>query len=173
MQNGLQEDKEMPAHMGHRPSATKCLHDLRGAVAAWVLGFLQTDDLPQLAATALGEGLDNAALRQLSGVTSADIDVGNELLRRGLEESGWSVPDERTAAVQYAVCVSRLILSEDLTPYQGARAIWQASLSVGDRSFHDLDPFIYAAAEWEERPQDRRHFEQAVVEEARTWAERN
>jgi len=62
-----------------------------------------------------------------------------------------------------------LILNGEVTPYDGARALWEASLAVRDRSFHDLDSFIYASSEYHNRPEDRAMFDTAIVEEAKRW----
>jgi hypothetical protein len=40
-------------------------------------------------------------------------------------------------------------------------------LRVPTEQIPELDPFIYAASEWEERPEDRVHFEEGIVSEAR------
>ena len=149
-----------------------CLSDLRGAIAAWVLGLLPGEDLPAIATTALLDGFDNSSLRQLAGLLSPRMVDANDLLQRAVEECGFTIPDRRSAAVQYASCVSRLILARTVTPYDGAEAIWRASIAVEDPSFHALDPFIYASSEYEARPDDKLRFERAIVEEAARWAGR-
>jgi len=148
----------------------RCLSELRGAIAAWVLGLLVADDLPTVATTALVDGLDNSWLRQLAGLSSPTMIDASELLQRGLEECGRAIPDKRSAALQYASCVSRLILTRTITPSDGANAIWRASIAVGDTSFHELDLFIYASSEYEDRPADRPMFDGAIVNEATRWA---
>src|SRR5262245_3599804 len=117
----------------------KCLADLNGAVAAWVLGLLVSADLPEIAITALSGGLDNSALRELAGLSSPAMVEANVLLKRGLEEKGRQIPDKRSAALQYASSVSQLIVTNQVTPLEGAQAIFRASIAVGDDSFHDLD----------------------------------
>jgi hypothetical protein len=49
---------------------------------------------------------------------------------------------------------------------EGAKRIWQATLNAELNGFHDLDGFIYAASELEERPEDKALFEKAIIEEA-------
>jgi hypothetical protein len=150
----------------------KCLSDLRGAIAAWVLGLLVADDLPAIATTALVDGFDNSWLCQLAGLSSPRMVDASELLQRGLEECGWTIPDKRLAALQYASCVSRLILARTIAPHEGADAIWRASIAVDDTTFHDLDLFVYATSEFEDRPADRPLFENAILQEAARWANR-
>jgi hypothetical protein len=151
---------------------TRCLDDLRGAVAAWVLGLLESHVLPQVAARALAENLDNIWLRELAGLSSPRADGANELLKRALDAANVNIPDKRTAALHYAQSMSRLIGSGRVTPYVGAQAIWRASIAVGDPSFHELDAFIYAASEYEDRPADRNVFDAMIVREAGNWANR-
>jgi hypothetical protein len=152
---------------------TKCLNDLRGAVAAWVLGLLVADDLPEIATVALLAGADNSWWRQLAGQSSPLMVEASDLLQRALEEDGEPIPDKRSAALRYASCVSRSILARTITPYDGARAIWRVSTVVDDASFHDLDPFVYAFSELEDRPADKQFFENVILKEAAQWANRS
>jgi hypothetical protein len=147
-----------------------CENDLHAAVAAWVLGFIDVQDLPRVATEALSRGTDGLALRQLAGLTPVEIDEATNLFSRALHELGFPIPDKRRAALQYAARVSSLIVAREITPYHGAKSLWRASLAVGDRSFHELDPFIYAASEYEDRPEDRALFEASILEEAKRFA---
>lgn len=159
-------------HGPDRPKDIRCLDDLRGGVAAWALGLVLARDLPQIGVTALCRGLDNEWFRELAGLSSSDVEDAEKLLRRALEECGWGVPDKYAAVREYATCVSRLIVSGEVTPPDGARALWSASLAVGDDDFHELDPFIYASSEYDDRPADRPLFERGILAEAKRWADR-
>jgi hypothetical protein len=77
------------------------------------------------------------------------------MFERAIQELGWKTPDRRSAAARYARCVSQLILKGEVTPYDGARGVWEACLAVRDTSFHDLAPFIYAGSEYRDRPKVR------------------
>jgi hypothetical protein len=68
------------------------------------------------------------------------------------------------------VVVAQKIVSGHLEPYEGTKAIWPAYLAVDDPEFHDLDAFVYAKDEYEDRPEDRAHFANEIVEEAKRWS---
>jgi hypothetical protein len=68
--------------------------------------------------------------------------------------------------------LASLICGGELEPYAGARKIWHLAQAVNEEAFHDLDPFIYAASEYQERPSDRPHFAAEIVNEARRWCDR-
>jgi len=65
------------------------------------------------------------------------------------------------------------IVEERCDPYTGARSIWEV---VADRPLEirsKADPFVYAASEWEGRPEDREDFERGMVDEARRLLRRS
>ena len=107
---------------------------------------MRSRDLPRFAAEALSHDIDSQALRVLAGLSTADTVVAGELFERAIHELGWAIPDKRSAALRYAVCVSRLILSGEVAPSAGAKALWDASLAVEDSAFHELDPLSMRAA---------------------------
>lgn len=146
-----------------------CFRDPQTAVAMWTLGVTVSADLSSIATTFLADGLDSPSLRGLAGMTPSDDGDLEALWTDALRELGLVIPDKPAAAILYAQCVSRLILSGDTKPYEGAKIIWQASLAVSDPSFHELDPFIYSASEYEERPEDHAFFEAMIVQEAEQW----
>ena len=148
----------------------KCFHDLRAAVGAWTLGLVDPGRLPDLATVCLARSIDTPALRLLAGVTSGDDVATGPLWEQALREMGLAVPDKHSAATAYAACVARLIVSGEIGPYEGAKEICHAAIAVDDESFHELDPFIYASSEHEERPADRPHFERVILEEAKRWS---
>jgi hypothetical protein len=92
------------------------------------------------------------------------------LWEQAVREIGLTVPDDRSAATTYATCVARLIVSGEIRPYEGAKALWRASISVDDADFHELDSFIYASSEYEDRPADRAFFEEMILQEAQQWS---
>lgn len=74
--------------------------------------------------------------------------------------------DERAALMGAAVDICRAILDGSTTPYDGAHKIWRASLRVGERP-PALDTFVYAASEWDERPEDANIFAEGVMAAAK------
>jgi hypothetical protein len=64
------------------------------------------------------------------------------------------------------------ILGGTIAPYTGAKRIWDLTLRAPAERISELDPFIYAGSEWEERPEDRVHFERGIMSEARALVDR-
>ena len=143
------------------------------AQAMWVLGLLPGERLPEVAATALEAGLDSQNLRILAGLTAVEIGDAPGLFELACRELGHPRPSRRDAAREYAIAISREILSGESTPREGASKIWDASIRVKDPSFHDLDTFIYAVSELQSRPADRDFFTEEIIKEAGVWASRD
>lgn len=146
-----------------------CFHDSDATVGAWVLGILDPRDLPDFATALLVRGLDGRYLRELAGLLPVDVAEADRLFREAIQELRWSIPDRGTAARSYARCISRFILNGEITPYEGAQALAEASIEVRDKTFHELDPFIYTSSEYRDRPQDRAMFDAAIVDAAKRW----
>ena len=72
----------------------------------------------------------------------------------------------------YTTHFANQILSKAIEPYLGARAIWKASSKAKIVGYHGVDPFIYAASEFEDRPGERSFFEAAITEEAKQWVKK-
>lgn len=139
--------------------------------ALWVLALLPTEEIPALASDWLAQGLESQSLVELA---ICSPDESEDIRRRYnlvLSEFGCGGMSQTEALKRYAKYVSGSILTSELTPLVGARLVWRATLNAGLRDFHDLDAFIYAASEMEDRPQDRRFFEQAIRDEAKRWSD--
>ena len=136
------------------------------AEALWTLGMLNSPSLPSVATSALTEGLDSPALRQLAGLISVEESDATQLFSRALRELARGNLSKRLAAMKYALFISSEIVSGHIEPYRGARKIWEATLRVQEDDFHDLDPFIYAASEYDSRPEDRDYFLSEIIKEA-------
>lgn len=136
---------------------------LAGIAAKEVLGLVGPEDLLSAADAALDEGLDSPALIALAG---ADTSEAGALFDRALGELKVSKPSPREAIIRIAYDVATEIVSGTVAPYAGAKRIWELTLCVPTVRIPELDPFIYAASEWEERPEDRIHFEQGIMSEA-------
>src|SRR6266699_2922699 len=65
---------------------------------------------------------------------------------------------------RYAKQISTSILTTEVSPFDGAKLIWRATLKAGVQGFHELDGFIYAASEMEDRPKEKGFFEKAIKE---------
>ena len=140
------------------------------AVARDVLGLTLSEDLVGVAIEALEDGRDSPSLRVLAGLSGSDVTQARALFDRVLEELGIVRPSMRDAALLLARETAREIVSGTVEPYEGAKRIWELARSAPDESLSELDPFIYAASEWEDRPEDRGHFERGILAEARRLA---
>lgn len=146
-------------------------YNLTQAESMWVLGLLRTDELPKLAATALAQGIESESILQLAICSPNDTKEAQQLFKQILQDAGGGRMSKIDALRHYARQISALILSADISPLDGARLIWGATINAKERGFHDLDGFIYAASEMEDRPEDKDFFENEILGEARRWAE--
>lgn len=142
-------------------------YDLKFLEAMWVLGFIPPEDLPGIAANGLAQGIDSKSLRELACLSPEEFQAASRLFKLALAELGQGTMGKRDALMQFAKNVSASILTTRMQPLDGAKLIWQAALDANLPGFHELDGFIYAASELEDRPEDRELFERAICEEAR------
>jgi len=140
--------------------------DLLEAQAFWTLGMLPREKIPAIAQRALERGMDDPSLRILAGLTNAELDEATPLFEKTVNSMGIRKLSKQEALDICADCLSRRILDGAISPYDGAKQIFRASVEVEGRN-HDVDPFIYAADEYEDRPEDRGFFEAAIVLEAK------
>jgi hypothetical protein len=144
--------------------------NLKSTQAQWVLGLIPSDDLPAIAGQALADGIESKSLIELAGLGRSEMQEARNLFERSLNELGCKSMEKAEALGRYAKIVSTLILASEVAPLEGAKRIWQATRKAGLNGFHDLDGFIYAASELEERPEDKALFEKAIIEEAKSWS---
>lgn len=139
------------------------MRELRRALVRLTVGEQPSEELPDLAARALAEGIDAPALRELAGLTPADVREARDLFLLAMEQLGIDVPRSRRDAVQLWAAE---ILNGTLTPYEGARLIWWHGWNELDRP-DDLTPFVGLASEWEDDPIHRTRYEQDILNHAR------
>jgi hypothetical protein len=144
--------------------------DLKSIQSRWTLGLIPVDDLPDIAAVAVSKGFESKSLLELAGLSRGETDEVRKLFELALNELGQQVMSETDALKIYAKLVSTLILESEVTPLEGAKRIWRATVDARVEGFHDLDPFIYAASEMEDRHDDKPFFEKAIMDEAKRWA---
>ncbi|HEX8172202.1 MAG TPA: hypothetical protein VF824_16830 [Thermoanaerobaculia bacterium] len=128
------------------------------------LRLIAGTDLPNVAREALSDGYDSRSLRILA-VSDNDPDV-DRLFDDALAEAGFAPLSPREAALAYARSICERILLGEIRPYDGAKAIWRVSLDVGGTLVPELDPFIYAASESEDRPEDCEFFDEEIKKQA-------
>lgn len=138
--------------------------------AYWQLGLLPLEELPAVAANLLSNGFRSDVLVELSALDSGQSEEVERLFRQMLTESGHGTMSQIEALRIYARSISISILSGEMAPYEGALSIWRATLVVNKPDFHELDTFIYAASEMDDRFAEKQMFEDAIFEEATRWA---
>ncbi len=85
------------------------------------------------------------------------------MFEQALQDLGLRKPPRRDAVLRLALEMARQISRGELSPYLGSKRIWDLTLLASDEVVEELDPFIYAASEWEERPNERDFFEAAIM----------
>lgn len=85
------------------------------------------------------------------------------MVERGLAELEVPAISKPESAMKLARRAATEILSGCLPPYPGAKQIWDFSRRVNDDHLVALDPFVYAASEWEDRSEDRAFFEKVII----------
>ena len=126
--------------------------------AKWVLGLIPSQALPQIATDALAAGLDSPALRELAGELHPTLDASGRLLEEILDELNVGIPDRTRAGLILARTYAAQITHGSLSPYEGARQIWNIQLDV-EGLMHELGPFVYWASEWQDADSERRRQE--------------
>jgi hypothetical protein len=138
------------------------------AACELALGLVNPSDLPRMACDALERGYDSYSLRLLAGLTGTE--EARALFERALAELNLPVPVERDAVMCLAKEISKEILDGATPPVEGARRIWDLSLLASGEPIGDLDTFVYAASEWDARPDARPEFEKGILAAARKTA---
>lgn len=128
-----------------------------------VLGLLLSTDLPNAAARALEDGCDSTSLRILAGLTATEVEDARRIFDRALVELSVPKPTKRDAVMRLAQETAKLILIGTTEPFEGAKEIWDLSLHLSPENLSEFDTFVYAASEWEDRPDDRQIFEHGIV----------
>lgn len=140
---------------------------LEVAASKVALGLLLSQEFADVGVLALVDGCDSPWLRILAGSTADEADEARDLFDRALAELNVSVPSKRDAVMRLARETAKELLSGAMAPHAGAKQIWELSLRAPDEDLPELDLFVYAASEWEDRPEDRPVFEDGVAAAAR------
>jgi hypothetical protein len=139
-------------------------------IALWALDLLDSDRIAVLANEALGTERESPAIRRITSLAGESGDL-RELFAAALAELHAAVPSRPAAAHIIAAAVATDLLVGNSDPFEAARTLSILSRAVGP-GFHELDSFVYAESEAEDRPQDRDFFARAILDEARRWAPR-
>lgn len=121
-----------PAGSGRRcpPPDLSGVRELRDLAVRLALGRLNGDDLPMAAASALAEGIDSPALRELAGLSRGESREAMDLFRVAMTELGHPVPDQRGARLHLMRAAATAIVTGEGDPEDLAHEInWQACYS--------------------------------------------
>jgi hypothetical protein len=137
------------------------------AASRMVLDHLYAEDLAEVAGAALENGYDSPSLRMLARLTRAEADQARAMFERALRELAILIPNRRDAVMRLARETAEGILSGTTDAYEGAKQIWVLTLRAPEVELPELDSFVYAASEWEDRPEDGQDFREGVLAAAR------
>lgn len=140
--------------------------DVEILAARVALGTVSPNAVIQTATNALLEGADTPSLRVLAGLCGSETEDVIPLFRKALHEMGLEVPSRQHAVISFAQSTARRISSGELDPGEGAKQIWELTLEEPEGGTHRLDPFVYAASEWDDRPEDRDVLSEMIVSAA-------
>ena len=136
-----------------------------------MLDIVGTDAIAAEATNALLEGIDSPSIRMLAGMTGADSEEVRAVFSAALRELGIESPTPREAAMLVATEIALRITKGIVSPYDGAKEIWRISVGMHPEQLPELDAFIYAASEWEDRPKHREVFSAGIVSAAHNLVE--
>ena len=139
---------------------------LKLAAAKMALELLPPEHIIDVAFGLLDGEIESDNLVKLAVAEPSRPDV-RDLFVSLLDEFGLTLPNKRDAVMCVSKEISKKIVKSELSPIEGANRIWTITLSVPGESFPDLHTFIYAASEWESRPEDRSIFADGINAAAR------
>lgn len=139
--------------------------DVKLIQAKFVLGMLSPEELVRAAIEAIVAGSNDENLIVLAGLSKNEINDANAIFLKFVHSVGLENMSKDTALRVYVQSVSCEIAYGKRDPYEGAQTIWNAII-LSDTGLHDFDVFIYAASEYDSRPEDRAFFRAKILEEA-------
>jgi hypothetical protein len=122
--------------------------DTKLAAARWSLGYLSSEDLPQIALVWLQAGLDSPTTRILAADSQPIMSEVGPMFERVLAEHGIQVPTPALATIQLAQHVAHEIIVGIKAPHVGASEI--AVLSRDNQEANLPLTFAGLASEYED-----------------------
>ncbi len=131
-----------------------------------MLGLLLVESLPAIGLQALEAGRDTPSLRQLAGAERDSPDEIQRLFIGWVGEAGLRVPTPLEAAMFLATVIAKAVLAGSMTPYEGARQIWD---EIYGRlpDIPELTPFVCLASDYEGHEEHRDAYSSGIVEQCR------
>lgn len=139
-------------------------------VDKYVLGMFLIDDLPQIAIDLVKKGYESPSLRELAGLQVDDSEVIRNLFLMSLEELGMKVPSITEAGLSTARRIANDILIGSVTPYEGAKNIWE-DIYTKYPDLTRLKPFVGMASEYEDDEEHRKEYIEDIVKEAKKFVQ--
>ena len=140
--------------------------------ACFELGVLCVSDLREFAIAHLEEPIDPLIL-EMSLCDKTDSECIRLAALRLFDEHGYGDIAREHLLRIVTIHVCNKIVAGSVAVKEGARIIVDARTQARLHDFHEVDPFVYALSEMEERPQDEAFFTGALMEEAKEWAFRS
>lgn len=145
--------------------------DIKFIRASSLLGQLDCHDIINIAQSHLVDPVD-ANILEIALCDKDDSDCLDRALERLFEENDIKDMSISDALNYYASSMCRDIVEGGLSPILGSDKISKVAIASAPDGYVDLDPFIYASSEAESRPEDRRFFENAIMDEAKRFLEK-
>jgi hypothetical protein len=136
---------------------------LRLVAAKAFLDLVGPEAMQAEAVKLLVGGVDSPSIRHLAGMSTADNDEVRAVFRLVLRELDIESPSPREAVILVATEVASRITTGAMSPYDGAKQIWNIAVRLPLERFPEFDAFVYAASEWEDRPEDETVFAAGIV----------
>lgn len=140
--------------------------DLNKVVEDYVMGTLEADKLPGIAAEALAAGLDSPSLWKLASVLETDDKNVSRLFIQSLHELGIRIPTPCEVGKARAVRIARDVVSGAVPPYEGAKLIW-SDIYVQFPELTELLGLVGSASEYEDDVVHREEYAQSIIDECR------
>ncbi|MGV9806653.1 hypothetical protein [Micromonospora chersina] len=140
------------------------MQELQVVVDRFMAGDIGSERLPDLAAEALTEGFDSPALRELAGLSRADVREARELFVHAARELGAAIPDEDACPEDLVLYWASRMVDGSVAPAAGANRIVSHGEALGwpDRLSHLLG----LASVWDDWPEGRDETERSMLAEA-------
>lgn len=135
------------------------------SIACWSLGWLPSDELPQVAERVLAEGFESPALVKVA-CSDYSADPGlHGLFEKALNDFGRARMKKSEAGLFIARRIAKRIVQGGIAPCDGARDIWKVSLECKELS-SKLGIFGGRVTEIEDQPKFRDQISRLIIQDA-------
>lgn len=135
------------------------------------MGLISSAAVVDWAASALADRPDDQTLTTIVSLYQSDYSQLPELLR-ALGPAVENSLDDAIAMARRATTVTlSLVLDGAISPYEGARTVWQRIVPKVPSIQPEVIQFIAMASEWEDDESHRDEYAEDIRAEARKWVE--